>query len=399
MRTCDSERGFTIVELMIASMITLMVMGVAFSTFQNALQLNEAVVQLADSNQNLRAGTNLLVRDLMQAGRNIPVGGVAIPSGSSAEAIHRPSPPGEDYAFDNAATGARLSTITTGEGMGLEVANRPTDMVTILMADPFLDDLAVHQEDADTTLPRVAATGASFDVGTSVGGLAWLAGDADSGIAPISEGDLIFFAATGSGNAIQTVTRVDDGVVYFEADDSFNFNQRGSAKCVFNDDGDITNSANCLPGSITEILPDLDIAWEEDSEAAMTVRRVLMYTYYVDEEDEAPGVPRLMRKLNHADATALAGVIEDLTLRYDLVDGDVNPTDIAELPYPADVNEAAGEVQYTPSQIRKVNVHVGVRSETISTRSGDYLRQHLSTVVSIRNLAWVSRYNTEEEES
>lgn len=390
MRTRQSEAGFTIVELMIASMITLMIMGVAFSTFQNALQLNDAVIQLSDSNQNLRAGTNLLVRDLMQAGRNIPIGGIAIPSGTSAEAIHRPSPPDEDYVFENEDEGARLTAITTGEGKGLEVSGRPTDMVTLVMADPYLDELEVHQNDADTELPRLAADGSSFDAGDST---AWVDGDSDNGIAPIAPGDLIFFSSTGSGNAIQTVTRVEEGIVYFEADDPFNFNQRGSEKCVFDDDGVATNAGDCIPGSITEILPDLTIAWEDDSEAAMSVRRVLMYTYYVDEEEEAPDVPRLMRKLNHANATALAGVIEDLTLRYDLVDGEVNPTSIAELPY------TVGDDEYTPSQIRKVNVHVGVRSETKSTRSGDYLRQHLSTVISIRNLAYVSRYNTEEEES
>jgi hypothetical protein len=32
------------------------------------------------------------VRDLLQAGRNIPTGGVSIPSGASSVAIYRPSP-------------------------------------------------------------------------------------------------------------------------------------------------------------------------------------------------------------------------------------------------------------------------------------------------------------------
>lgn len=387
MRHSNSEGGFTIVELMITSLITLAIMGIAFTTFQNGLELNDAVVSMADSNQNLRAGTNLLVRDLMQAGRNIPVGGIAIPSGDRAEDIHRPGPPGETYVFDNDDAGARLSAITTGEAMGMTVAGRDTDMVTIVMADPFLDELEVHQSDADDDLPRLASNGASLDVGLSTG---WLAGDADNRIPPIVAGDLIYFSSTGSGNGIQTVTRVEGGVIYFDADDPFNLNQRGNEKCNFDDDGAITNSSNCLSGSITEILPDIAaVPWEEDSEAAFSIRRVYMYTYYVDEEAD---IPRLMRKLNHFNATALAGVIEDLTLRYDLVDGEVNPTEVATLPY---TDTVGGEtVTYTPNQIRKVNVHVGVRSETVAPRTGEYLRQHLSTVVSIRNLAFVSRYDT-----
>jgi hypothetical protein len=49
-------------------------------------------------------------------------------------------------------------------------------------------------------------------------------------------------------------------------------------------------------------------------------------------------------------------------------------------------------VTYSANQIRKVNVHIGVRSETMSMRVHDYLRSHMSTVVSIRNLAYVDRY-------
>jgi hypothetical protein len=47
---------------------------------------------------------------------------------------------------------------------------------------------------------------------------------------------------------------------------------------------------------------------------------------------------------------------------------------------------------YTENQIRKVNIHIGVRSEFKSVKHDDYLRNHVSTVISLRNLAYVSRY-------
>src|SRR5215211_5149195 len=97
MGTRNSESGFTLVELMISSVITLVVMGVAFTTFRDAFALNETVVQVTEASQNLRAGTNLLVRDLLQAGRNIPTGGISIPSGSKATPIRRPGPSGTSY--------------------------------------------------------------------------------------------------------------------------------------------------------------------------------------------------------------------------------------------------------------------------------------------------------------
>jgi hypothetical protein len=43
--------------------------------------------------------------------------------------------------------------------------------------------------------------------------------------------------------------------------------------------------------------------------------------------------------------------------------------------------------------IKKVNVHVGVRSESISKPAQDYVRNHISTAVDVRSLASVDRYN------
>jgi hypothetical protein len=93
-----------------------------------------------------------------------------------------------------------------------------------------------------------------------------------------------------------------------------------------------------------------------------------------------------MRQYDNSTPQALAGVVEDLQLTYDVVDGTVNPTDVADLPY------TLNAVPYSANQIRKVTVRIGVRSEVMSMRLHDYLRSNLSTVVSIRNLAFVDRY-------
>ena len=369
-----SEGGFTLVELMVASTITLVVMAVAFASFSNALALNNTVATLADSSQNLRAGTNLLVRDLMQAGRDLPIGGISIPSGAAARPIERPGPVGTSYHFDN-TTATAIQSVTTGGSMGPAINGRNTDIVTVLTEDPLccivqaspqlLDGLDLYPSDAPNGKPRLALDGASFSVGTST---AWLAGDTSDGIAPIQPGDLIYFNAA-TGSTIQTVTRVESGTVFFDASDPFNFNQR-----------------TATAGSITQILPPSPSVSPCRSVCGpvMSARRLLMFTYYV--EEQTPGLPRLMRALNKFPAIALAGVVEDLTLSYDLVDGVTNPVNVEQLPY------TANGVTYSASQIRKVNVHVGVRSETKSPRTRDYMRSYLSTVVSLRNLAYVDRY-------
>ncbi|HVZ21724.1 MAG TPA: prepilin-type N-terminal cleavage/methylation domain-containing protein [Vicinamibacterales bacterium] len=348
-----SEQGFTLIELMIASALTLVVMGVAFSTFKNAEDFNQSILSLADSTQNLRAGTNQLVRDLMQAGRDIDIGGISIPSGSGSTGIYRPSPDGKSYFFDN-TTATTLSSITTGASLGPTIDGQSTDMVTMLMADPYLADLIVYPDGTGGGVPTLDSTGASMDVGTST---SWLEGDPDNGIPAVKTGDLFYFIhSNGSWSTIQTVTGVDGSVVHFDTGDPFNFNQ-----------------PDAEAGNITQLLG-----------ATLTVRRIYMYTYYVQDDD---GVPRLMRQLNMFPATALAGVVEDLDLSYDLADGVTNPVNVGDLPY------TSGGVTYTANQIRKVNVHVGVRSEDKSTRTNDYLRNHVSTVISIRNLAYTDRYN------
>ena len=73
-------------------------------------------------------------------------------------------------------------------------------------------------------------------------------------------------------------------------------------------------------------------------------------------------------------------------LSYDLVDGVTNPTGVRSLPY------TLNGLTYTPNQIRKVNLHVAVRAEKLSTRLNNYMRDQVSTSVTIRDLASVNRY-------
>lgn len=379
MRTHASEAGFSLVELMAATTISLIVIGTAMMAFKDGVAMNDTASNLADASQNLRGGTNFLVRDLVSAGRVIPTGGIPIPSGVGAGQIKRPSPPGTQYYFNN-TTATTLPAITTGAGLGPAVDFQVTDMVTILTIDPILDAcrggaLRVNgalKSDGVTTNPApvLAQDGSYFNVGTNVGCISgtpgtWIVGDATGGQSPIKKGDLLMFTDPLGNSALQTVTKTDTTNVYFEtnSNDSFGFNQRTVAA-----------------GSITQIL-----GTAPKKLVGLTVQRVLMWTYYVDAT--ATGQPHLMRQLNFFSPQALAGIVEDLELSYDLVDGTNNPVDVKTLPY----TYTDGTV-YTASQIRKVNVHVGVRSEAMSAKQHDYLRNHLSTVVSLRSLAYVDRY-------
>jgi prepilin-type N-terminal cleavage/methylation domain-containing protein len=355
MRSIARADGFTLPELLISTAIILMTLGAALTTFSNAVSLTQSTTELTDSNQNLRAGTNLLARDLLQAARGIPTGGLPIPSGVGAQAINRPSPPGLAYTFDN-VNSTTLPAIIPGAGLGPTIDGQATDIVTILMTDSLLGSLGTNTGLAGQA--KVATNGANVDVGANA---AWLAGNPAQGIPPVAPGDLIWFS-NANGNALQTVTSVDPTHMYFALNDWFNFNQPGAAQ-----------------GSITQIA--------SNPMPPGSVARVIMLTYYVDAVT-APATPRLTRVQNAHTPQAMAGVIEDLDLSYDLVDGVTNPINQKTVPY----TDPVRGITYSPNQIRKVNLHAGVRSDTLSPQHDDYIRNHLSTVISIRSLAFVNRY-------
>jgi hypothetical protein len=360
MNARSSERGFTVLEALLSATIGLLVIGAALTAFNNGVEINDIASQLSDTSQNLRSGANLLVRDLMQTGRGIPTGGISIPlTSGGASQIVRPGPPGSTLYFDN-TNSTTLTALTTGQGKGPVVDGQHTDIVTLLMIDSILDDflaqpLQVKVSTTPGSVPKLSADGSSFHVGTNTG---WIAGDLLNGRDPVKPGDLMLFTSPSGSTAIQTVTKVDANNVYFEtnSNDPFNLNQRA-----------------VTAGSVTQLLG-----------TELMVQRVLMYTYYVD---APPGkTPRLTRRLNHFTGQPLVGVVEDLELSYDLVDGTTNPTGIDDLPY------TANGVTYSANLIRKANVHIGVRSEVTSMKRHEYQRNHLSTVVSLRNLAFVDRY-------
>jgi hypothetical protein len=352
MTSMRSDRGFALSEFLVASVITLAVIGIAIRTFDDALKINDATLKLTDAGQNMRSGVNLLVRDLLQAGRDIPTGGIPIPSGAGASLVQRPSPLGWSYAFDN-TTLTTLGAVTTGDTLGSIISGRQTDMITLLIGDPFLLPLdPVRPSTVTTTGPKLSSDGSSMTMGSAG---AWFAGDLANGVGPVKEGDILLFKSQ-TGTAMQTVTAVSAGTVSFGSGDPFNLNQRSAEN-----------------GSITDLLGN-----------NMSVQRILMISYFVQET--TPGEPRLMRALNMFPPQALAGVVEDLQFTYDLVDGTTNPANVDDVPF------TAGPDTFTSSQIRKVNLKVGVRSEEKSRSTNDYMRHYVTTVASLRNLAYVAEY-------
>ena len=338
------ERGFTLLELLMAMTITVIALGVALTAVQDVTTMSETAALMSDANQSLRTSMNMVTRDVLTAGRLVPIGGIPIPTGGGAVPIVRPSPVGTNVTFP--VGDLTIPAVSPGDALGPAVNGTNTDLVTVLIVDnaPMCGTpLAL----SDLPLTAVAADGSAMTVDPAI--------PINCALDAIAVGDLIM-VTNAFGNAMQMVTSVLGQVISFAATDPMNLNQRAAPQ------GTIMQLQSA-PG----VYP------------TTTASRVQMISYYIDTAQ--PNRPRLMRRLNLNADRALGIGIENFQLTYDLVDGALNP-----------VNQPTIVPPNTPHQIRKANLFMAGRSFRAATRSRQFLRNSLSTQISLRSLSFIDRY-------
>ena len=190
-RSTVGEDGFSLMELMITTFLTLVVLATSLGGLNEGLRMQEIAGLSSEMHHNARTGMNEMMRDFLQAGQGIPTGGIPVPNGGGAAAIVRPGP--GSLTFDS--TWQTLPAVASGNAIGPNIQGRQTDLVTILYADTTLDLDA-------SPLQSIAGNGGSMtvDAGTDI----TLPGNA------LSVGDLILFS-NAMGNALQMITSVSGG--------------------------------------------------------------------------------------------------------------------------------------------------------------------------------------------
>jgi prepilin-type N-terminal cleavage/methylation domain-containing protein len=358
MKTIDRQAGFTLIEMLVAMGITLVLVIATLGVFDSATRANEAATQLANMNQNLRVGMNLMVRDFLQTGQGIPTGGIPIPNGLGAGAINRPNPPNW-AALTFPVTYTTLPAVAPGAGLGPQNANTlgvATDMVNILYGDATLALVSTNAV-PNSQFVAISENGSQITVDPS---------NPISGVGvnnPIVPGDLILVTSP-TGSRIQAVTDVRGQQITFNAGDVFNLNQRGAP------------SGSILDLRIGGVFPA----------NTFTAIRVNMISYYLNTTARLR-IPRLMRQYNFQPARSVAEVIENVQLSYDFVDGVTNPTDQKTVP-----------VGLSENQIRKVNLFLSGRSDQLYSLNQQYFRNSLETQVSLRSLAFINQYKSASAE-
>jgi prepilin-type N-terminal cleavage/methylation domain-containing protein len=366
-----NERAFTLVELIVAMALGLMVLAAVAEIFRGGLEATSLVVKRAEMQQNVRAGVNLIVKDVSMAGAGLRPGGLALPNGGGATVSR--------FACDQSGTcwlnnnGYPTGTIGTpptpvnnymyglipGPGNGMEkggpgaipATHRAADAITVIYVD-YSFPLNQYQ----VTFPD--NTGNTINLALPAPAPTPLPPPVDDPANGIKVGDLLMLSnsAGGDGWAVGEVTGITPGggTITFGNLDPLNINQPGATE------GNIASITCCSPTT----------AW-----------RILAVTYFV-EVPAAGQPPRLIRQVNGQQPVPVADNIIDLQFTYDMCDSVTTGPACANVKDPI----AAG---FTPSQIHKVNITLMGQSMLSGNKAQNMA---LVSSVSTRNLNFRDRY-------
>ncbi len=364
-RPRGSESGYSLIELLVSLGIFSAIMGATMAGLSNANRAGQIVIGMSSMNSGLRAGMDLMVRDLLQVGSGLPPSHVIeIPSGTGSTPIKLPGPPGSNFALE--AGRPDIPAVMPFPGGGPRVVPGgadadeviPTDALIVLMADnAFLD------------VPLTAITPTSIVVAPGP--------VLDSGPDRVTPGQLMM-VTKGSATTLLQVTDVDVAArrLIFAPDDSLNLNQ---------------------PGAQFGTLAAVNASDPANSPALTRVSRIRMIGYYLDATTD-PSRPRLVRRVNNGSptefdnltlGTAVAIDVENLQFTYDVVDGETNPANVRMTEEDRDGTGRCFPNACDEAQIRKVNIVVSGRTQRMDNGA---VRNMLTSQVSFRGMAFVDEY-------
>ncbi len=399
-RALRSESGFSLIELLVATFVTLVVLAGTSQILQKAIEGEAAVTQVLDMNGHLRAAMDLIQRDLLQAGQGLPVGRrIGIPNGPGIAAITRPGPApvGACAGVDVMPDVPTLPAVMVGPDLGPPINGLCTDTITILAADNLFGKVAVTAIAAD----GLSATIADPPINNNHPQGADIDDDPDVDSDNVRPGDLLMFEK-GIMSVLVLVTDVNGQEVRFDpgAGDLLGINQMDADTADDNVAGTLIDFRETAP-----VDPDVPTFMPAPNNTIRISRsnatRIRMVSYFVD---TTAAVPRLMRQVGGAPANAVAIGVESFRISYDIANQATNPTsvrmdadDLAGNGACPDDPATPGEVEAcSENQIRKVNVVLSMRAAQIDEsrllQGGTSAQSTLYAQVSLRSLAFVDRY-------
>jgi len=350
------DPGFTLLELMVAMAVGLIVLGAIASLFKTGMDSAMLVTQRAETQQNMRAAIDLMVKDISMAGAGLPSGGIQLPTGAGSSAslfgcdqTGTCHVPGGTYPTGNYMYGIIPGFSNGVEGNAVVPAAPPpaiNDSITSIYAD-YNFPLSQY----DVTFP-VPGDGTNI---TLTPNPAFIPAPPPLNAAGgIKVGDLIMLSNP-LGTAVGEVTNVTPTGLEFANLDPLNFNQNGAAS---NNIAAISTGANTV------------------------AYRLLAVTYYLTVPPPKGETPRLMRQVNGLAPVPVADNIINLQFSYDIYNATTSALD-ANQTNPLGVGDS-------PNLMQKINIVV--MGQSILNHGNKSQNLYLATSVSARNMAFRNRY-------
>jgi prepilin-type N-terminal cleavage/methylation domain-containing protein len=394
--SANSSRGFSLIELLVSLAVGMLVVGSAVKLFTQGMNATFVVSQRAEMQQDLRASSNLLIKDISLAGAGLPSAtGIALPQ-TATKPIYGYAPscaaknncaPGNGivYPCSSAITPPCIPSLyglIPGYRLGITVPGspNPSDVITVVYSDTVFA-LPCYTIQSITTVSVVVQLPAVLPA-TCILTPPLVAPQAVNAPAVgLTPGDLILVQSTVAGNsatAVGEVTNVSANgagnyTIAFAGGDPLNLNQPAAAA---GDLAQLACSAPCVP-PITA-----------------TATRIFAISYYLwmmpDPLGVGGGTPTLMRQVNGQTPVPVQEGVVNLQFTYDTYDAAGN------------LLNAIGDGGYSTGTsfnlIRKINLlHMTTRSQVSGAKSGlmvtnGYQTFDTQTSISARNLSFQNRY-------
>ena len=388
-RSTKRVRGFSLLEMVIAMSLGTLVLGAAVQIYSQGVAATLTTTQRAELQQDFRAASNMLTRDLSLAGAGLNPGtAIALPATATpvygcAQATGNPCYLGanNNSSVTYPVTGGTpyLYGLLPGYNDGPTPPTAPaaTDVITVVYTDNALYLNCYTATITGTTTvtfgqPTPFTTWAATGCLPSASGLSAPQAVNDASVG-LTAGDLIMFTF-GLTNVVAEVTTAATagGVATFALSDALKMNQ---AATVSNSLASQYNSKTPVTGTGT---------------------RILVITYYLD---NTVSPPRLMRQISGHTPMPVAENVAYLKFTYDLFNSTSNTPALAQCnPGSSTVtcNPSPGSVGLLPNQVTKINIqNMAMDSTLMGSQYGQgngYQRIDLQTSVSARNLTYVNNY-------
>jgi prepilin-type N-terminal cleavage/methylation domain-containing protein len=375
----NSQRGFTLLEFIVAAAIGITVVMAMTQMFRMGMNAIFTVTQRAEAQQNMRAGIEMMTKDISMAGAGLPTGGLQLAAGPATKVACNQAGtcyvPGDVYPNNPAGTSDNyMYGILPGFANGVENG-------AVITSAPGATNDSITSVYCDYNFPLT-----NFSFSFPVNGYQTTVSVVNGAVIPnniqapggLNVGDLLFFQVTtpgtGTGNqgtsstqtaaVVAEITGIPSGTqIDFAGGDSLNFNQ---------------TSANSLYNVVSTFGSNLGAG------NTVSVCRLEVVTYFLEVPVGGGTVqtPRLMRQVNGLNAVPVADNIINLQFSYDVINSTSNSVTANQ------ANPIAAGLDLALTQ----KVNMWVMSQSLLASGSRYQSMYLASSVSAGNMSFCNSF-------